>query len=206
MKPRLSYRSLQFIRRNIPFSSSVSVKRTLYISLVRSQFNFCSQLWSPAYIKDIRMLETVQRRATKFIVSHSMSYRERLIELQLFPLMYYLDLQDVLFLLKCIKYPPDNFDVFSYISFCKSNTRSSSMGKLKYVYKRLSTTRHFYFNRVVRIWNQLPFLDLTLSFNSLKSIVIDHLWNHFVCNFNSFNVWSYHFICPCNNCHLKSSF
>ena len=78
----------------------------------------------------------------------TMSYRERLIELQLFPLMYYLDLQDVLFLLKCIKYPPDNFDVFSYISFCKSNTRSSSMGKLKYVYKRLSTTRHFYFNRV----------------------------------------------------------
>ena len=107
-----------------------------------------------------------------------MSYRERLIELQLFPLMYYLDLQDVLFLLKCIKYPPDNFDVFSYISFCKSNSRSSSMGKLKYVYKWLSTTRHFYFNRVVRIWNQLPFLDLTLSFNSLKSIVIDHLWNH----------------------------
>ena len=201
-----AYRALQFIRRNIPFSSSVSVKRTLYISLVRSQFNFCSQLWSPAYIKDIRMLETVQRRATKFIVSHSMSYRERLIELQLFPLMYYLDLQDVLFLLKCIKYPPDNFNVFSYISFCKSNTRSSSMGKLMYVYKRLSTTRHFYFNRVVRIWNQLPFLDLTLSFNSLKSIVVDHLWNHFVCNFNSFNVCSYHFICPCNNCHLKSSF
>ena len=96
--------------------------------------------------------------------------------------------------------------MFFYISFCKSNTRSSSMGKLKYVYKRLSTTRHFYFNRIVRIWNQLPFLDLTLSFNSLKSIVIDHLWNHFVCNFNSFNVCSYHFICPCNNCHLKSSF
>ena len=61
-----------------------SVKRTLYISLVYSQFNFCSQLWSPAYIKDIQILETVQIRATKFIVSHSMSYRERLIDLQLF--------------------------------------------------------------------------------------------------------------------------
>ena len=111
-----------------------SVKRTLYISLVYSQFNFCSQLWSPAYIKDIRILETVQRRATKFIVSHSMSYRERLIDLQLFSLMYYLDLQNVLFLIKCIKYPPDNNDVFSYIVFCKTNTRSSNMDKLKYVY------------------------------------------------------------------------
>ena len=37
-------------RRTLSYSSSVSVKRTLYISLVRSQFNFCSQLWSPAYI------------------------------------------------------------------------------------------------------------------------------------------------------------
>uniref|UniRef100_A0A1X7SKP2 Reverse transcriptase domain-containing protein n=1 Tax=Amphimedon queenslandica TaxID=400682 RepID=A0A1X7SKP2_AMPQE len=59
-----AYRALHFIRRNISASSSMSVKRSLYISLVRSHLSYCSQLWSPAYIKDIRMLETVQRRAT----------------------------------------------------------------------------------------------------------------------------------------------
>ena len=201
-----AYRALHFIRRNISASSSTSVKRSLYISLVRSHLSYCSQLWSPAYIKDIRILETVQRRATKYIVSRSMSYRERLIELHLLPLMYYLDLQDVLFLLKCIKHPPDNLDIFSYITFCKSNTRSSSSGKLKYIYKRLSITRHFYFSRVVRIWNQLPFLDLSLSFNVLKSTITNYLWEHFITNFNSSDICTFHFVCPCGNCHVINAF
>ena len=37
----LAYQSLGFIRHTIPSSSSVCVKRALYISLVRSKLSYC---------------------------------------------------------------------------------------------------------------------------------------------------------------------
>ena len=198
-----AYLTLHMVRRNIPSTANFCLKRNLYLSLVRSQVCYCSQIWSPMYLKDIRALELIQRRATKFILSGSfLSYKDRLIELKLLPLMYWYDFQDVLFLLKCMLHPPDNFDIFNYVSFCDTNTRTAGLGKLKYVYKRLSSTRHFYFNRVVRLWNSLPFLDLSLSFNSLKNFIYDHLWNHFLCNFDDANLCSYHYVCPCSNCHI----
>ena len=52
------------------------------ISLVRSNHCYCCQLWQPSLIKDIKQLETIQRRATKFILSNSgckLSYKERLL-------------------------------------------------------------------------------------------------------------------------------
>ena len=202
-----AYQALYMVRRNIPSTASCHLRRELYLTLIRSRICYCSQLWSPMYLKDISTLELVQCRATKFILPGStLSYKERLIELKLLPLMYWYDFQDILFILKCILHPPDNFNIFNYVSFCTTNTRSAGRGKLCYVYKRLSCTRHFYFNRVVRLWNNLPFLNLSLSFNSLKLFIYNHLWNHFLCNFNVNNLCSYHYICPCNNCHETHSY
>ena len=41
----IAYRSLHFIRTIIPLTAPVSLKKQLYISLVRSQLTHCSQLW-----------------------------------------------------------------------------------------------------------------------------------------------------------------
>lgn len=119
---------------------------------------YCSQLWSPRCLKDITRIETIQRRMTRFLVSspHPFNYRDRLIDLQLLPLMYHHDLRDVLFIIKCLLSPPDNFDILQYVSFSTHGTRTTSAGKLKVNFRRISTTRHFYFNRVVRLWNTIP--------------------------------------------------
>ena len=61
----------------------------LYISLVRSKLIYSSQLWNPYLIKDIVMLERIQRCATKFILNdYTSSYKSRLLKLNILPLMY----------------------------------------------------------------------------------------------------------------------
>ena len=74
-----AYLSLQLIRRIIPLNSSTSLKKLLYLSLVRSHLIYCSQLWRPHYIKDICRLEKIQHWATKFILNdYTSDYKSRL--------------------------------------------------------------------------------------------------------------------------------
>ena len=118
---------------------------------------YCSQLWRPHLIKDITCLERVQCRATKFVLNDFTSnYKSRLTSLNLLLLMYWLEIQDLMFLIKCVKYPSDNLDIFSRKSFVSSCTRASSSKKLKHNLCRSSSTKHFYFNRIVYLWNSLP--------------------------------------------------
>ena len=61
----------------------------LFKSLVRPYLEYGNEVWSPQTKKNINLLESVQRRATKLIpeVAH-LSYKERLQKLQLLTLVY----------------------------------------------------------------------------------------------------------------------
>ena len=61
-----AYKTLGLICRTFSGSKSISTKRSLYISLVRSHLVYGSQLWRPILSKEMK-LEQLQRRATKFI-------------------------------------------------------------------------------------------------------------------------------------------
>ena len=93
----------------------------------------------------------------------------------------------------------DNFDIFSYVSFCKPGSCSGTSGKLFCSSHRLSSSCHFYFARVVWLWNKLPSVDLFKSYNTIKKRIYVHLWSRFVTHFNSSDPHSNHFICPCSN-------
>ena len=61
-----AYKTL--IRRSVS-STSLGLRKSIYISLVRSKLSYCSQLWRPHLVKDILCLESVQRRATRYILN-----------------------------------------------------------------------------------------------------------------------------------------
>ena len=106
----------------------------------------------------------------------------------------------MMFLVKSLKEPADNTTILDYVTFVSVNTRSASSGKLVHNYRRFSQSRHFYFNRIVRLWNSLPTIDLNQSIYSIKRRIIFRLWLHFQTTFDPENECNYHFLCPCNKC------
>ena len=115
------------------------------MSLVRSKLTYCSQLWRPHTITDITSIESVQCRATKYILNdYKSDYKQRLIASNLLPMMYWLEIQDILFLIKCLQSPHDNFQIRNYISFTTAPTRQGSACKFQYKFEQTNTTRHFY--------------------------------------------------------------
>ena len=165
--------ALNLIRRTLPQLASTSLKRQLYLSLVRSHLTYCSQLWRPRLIKDIINLERIQRRATKYLLSNNqIDYKLRLTSLHLLPLMHWLELQDVMFLVKCLQQPTANPEIAKLVSFSSSITRAGQTGiKLKVKLNKTTSARHFYTSRIVRLWNAFPAetIDLSKSFITIKS-------------------------------------
>ena len=174
-----SYKVLGLLRRVFSSVNNARAKKVLYVSLVRSKLLYCSPIWRPHLLSDIKALESVQRRATKFILSNSeINYRLRLLHLKLLPLMMVLEMNDVLFFVKSLKEPTNHFDITKYVTFCSGRTRLASHLKLRHV---LATTnnssRNFYFNRLPRLWNSLPLIDISQSLSTIKKKLYWHFWN-----------------------------
>ena len=85
-------RLLGYVRRNTRLVKSITVRRSAYLTLVRSHFDYATQVWTPQSIDLIRKLERVQRRATKYILDLpficNQTYGERLMNLNLLPISY----------------------------------------------------------------------------------------------------------------------
>ena len=174
----------------------ISPPKRDYISLVRSQLLYGSQIWRPLHLKDTNPIESVQRRATKYILNDYISdYRSRLVKLNLLPLTMLLEFNDICFFIQSLKHisPSNSFNISKYIdiSFSQHHTRSGSFRKLVQPLIRHNRDKQFYFNRLPHLWNSLPPLDLSLSYNTIRSKLKDIFWNEFMANFD-----------PENNCTI----
>ena len=54
------YCKLGLIRHTFSISTPANIKKQLYLSLVRSQLSYCSPVWRPHLIKDIKSIESIQ--------------------------------------------------------------------------------------------------------------------------------------------------
>ena len=80
-------------RKQVKNIRSQSARRTLYLTLVRSQVGYATQVWSPQPVEFICQLERIQRRASKYILGLPFlcetSYESRLKKLNLLPISYW---------------------------------------------------------------------------------------------------------------------
>lgn len=196
-----AYSMLGLLRRNFSHTNSVSHKKILYLSLVRSVFAYCSQLWRPYLLKDIVKLERVQRRATKFVLNdYKSDYRTRLLSLHLLPLMHQLEINDIVFAVKSFKCPAEHFNIFDFVNFTTSATRAGSKSRLCHIRSTSNLAGNSYFQRLPRLWNSLPPIDLSLSTDTIKIHLSKYFYTHFLETFDSSNPCTYHFLCPCSKC------
>ena len=79
---------LGFIRRSLSSRSDqfLPTFRSLCVALVRSHLEYASEIWSPKSVGLIKLIEGVQRRATRLPLPN-LTYNERLQQLNLRPLV-----------------------------------------------------------------------------------------------------------------------
>ena len=125
---------------------------------------YCSVIWRPCLIKHIQLIERVQRRATKYILNDYISdYKSRLIKFQILPHAYILELNDIIFFIRNLKYRHEGFNINNNISFVSGDTRASANHKLQHNRSSTNTINNFYFNRLPRLWNALPVISPALD-------------------------------------------
>ena len=115
--------------------------------------------------------------------------------------MYTLDLNDIMFFIKNLKNRHDGFDIKSYISFVTGNTRLATSNKLQHNRSTDMMANNFYFNRLPRLWNALPIIDINLHPDNIKQKLLHYFWKHFEATFDSSNTCNLSFQCCCSKCN-----
>ena len=129
--------SLGYIRRSTIKIKTISVRRILYLTLVRSHLAYASQVWAPQYVDLIKRTERVQRRASKYILDLpfvcNINHNQRLSILKLLPLCYWHEFLDVLFLFKS-HYDIVNLssDILPNPQYSSQHTRSANPNGLQF--------------------------------------------------------------------------
>ena len=155
---------------------------TLYKSMVRPHLEYGNLIWGPFYEGDKKLVESVQRRATKLIPElREKTYEERLQALDLPSLEYRRNRGDMI---QCYKIfngivRVKAEDIFTLIP--PATTRSTTFGHHQRILRQKATNRtriNAFSQRVIKDWNDLSkeVVEAT-SVNSFKN-KLDEYWRH----------------------------
>ena len=148
-----------FVKVNLIFSNfesrQIDFLVKLYKVFVRSRIEYATEIWSPFLIRDIELIERVQRLFTRRLPGFSVfSYSERLAKLNLETLKHRRMVKDLVMTYKIVKGLVDlNFDL--YFTFAHDRRTRGHDFKLMVNRNRLDVRKHFFANRVVPYWNLL---------------------------------------------------
>ena len=141
----------------------------LFKALVRPLLEYCNIIWTPHLKMHNKMIEQIQRRATRMIRGmKELSYTERLRILNLTTLYYRRRRQDVIQVFRII----NNIDSNIFEDFFELDLGSTRGNNRKLIKPRASTSvkLNSFSHRVVNDWNSLPnTVVLSTSLNCFKS-------------------------------------
>ena len=149
-------RAIGIIRNSFKRLDLISLEY-LYCSLVRPYLDYAVSVWNPYFVKDIKLLEGVQRRATKLVKElKNLPYELRLKKLELTTLEQRRDRGDLIQMYKII-YGLEDVRLIKGLNFVDSDhfTRGNSLKLRRELVKNCSPRFNFLTNRVVDNWNAL---------------------------------------------------
>jgi hypothetical protein len=201
---------LGLIKRSLGYVCPTNIKILSYTSLVRPLVEHNSQIWSGCNKKYMVKLESLQRRATKFIVNNNtLSYDLRLNHCGLLPLSLRRDFLDCTFFYNCWHNLID-FNIDNLVRFVVApNVRTRNIrDDLQLCDLRVKTEiyRKFFTHRIVSIWNSIPYeirdLDLTpMGYNSMfKKALKQWFVNLFNRKFVTDDTCTWITCCLCSSC------
>ena len=125
--------------------------------------------------------------------SDSTSYNDRLVKLDLLPITYRHEIMDLIFYYKC-RFGHFDFPIYEFVQprALSRSTRNSSAFDLLIPKCRTKLFRTSYFNRLPKLWNNLPvYLRSCNSLKQFKTHLIAYYTNVLKTAFdiNTFNTW-----------------
>ena len=211
----IANKMLWCIIRCLGYKAPMEAKRTAYLSLVRSVLEYGSVIWFPMTKVNMLLIESVQRRATKYLcnyhyLNNPISYKDRLKICNLLPLSYRREILDCLFLYKALNglcnVSLENLFVFNGWD-SSYQTRNRDPLLIKPQYANTETYKHFYTHRMPSLWNEIPFgiryAPPSLACSSFKTGIVQH-YNYLLENvFDANNTCSWNTKCRCSSCRAS---
>ena len=183
------------LRRTCYFMADKKQRCVLYITLIRSIFEHCCQIWAPQDKKSLDAITALQKRAVKWILKEQhMSYTDETFlikqkNLDVLPVKNKFLFSDLVLFYK-ITNKLVNINLPNYvikvephmIEQVTRDNESSAKGIDNFKYKccikpRVNSFKHSYFYRTVTQWNLLPLKLRTLeSIDTFESELKEHMW------------------------------
>ena len=180
------------LKRTCNFVNDVKRRRILYLTLVRSQFEHCSQIWHPNSSTLMDKFENVQKRCLKWVLfEEEISYNSKDVylrkckQINVLPMRKRFVLNDITLFHKIfnnlipVKMP-------DYLTLFRGMTRlrSCHLDRLSYVSsvlprgKNSNTLRKSFFYRGYLFWNEIPLEIREIRCQTTSKFrVKQHLWN-----------------------------
>ena len=165
------------------------MKRIMYLAMGRSLFEHCPTVWRPSSDTAIKLIESIQKRAFKWIYGEYSAYSSdntlyyiHCKQLNILPIRFRFDFHDLVsfhsmvYEYSCVKLP-------SYLSkYVGTRLRSSHLDPMCYVSSVTPRSENncfskSFFYRSHLAWNRLP-LDLrdTVNEPQFRTKLADYLW------------------------------
>ena len=207
---------LWMLIRTLGYDAPFKIKLTTYLTIVRSIEEYNTVVWCPSDKENIKLLESIQRKATNYITNNPkrpapthIEYKERLIACKLLPLSFRREIYDLVFFIKSIR-GMLSFNILDHISFTfdpvNRVTRNRALGlNLSASITKQEATAHFYPSRIARLWNSLPAelrlkLKSPISLYHVKSLLNAHYTERLTNIFETDNTCTWVSVCRCGQC------